>query len=141
LDLPQDAPVLDSLAWLGLFGDDPLPAGQRAPIDILTARMLAKMQYAPGERDMLILQHQFEAVYSDRRERITSTMVDFGIPHGFTSMARTVGLPAAIAVKLILHGQIALTGVHIPVVAEIYTPVLDELESLGIHFAETWEAV
>lgn len=149
LDLPLDSPVLDNLAWLGLFGDDPLPAGPRAgraaersetaPIDILTARMLEKMQYAPGERDMLILQHQFEAEYPDQRERITSTMVDFGIPNGYTSMARTVGLPAAIAVKLILHGQIALTGVQIPVLPEIYAPVLDELEALGIRFVETFE--
>ena len=139
LDLSLDSPVIDNLAWLGFLGDDPLPAGQHSPIDILTARMLDKMQYAPGERDMLILQHQFEAEYPDGRERIVSTMVDFGLPHGYTSMARTVGLPAAIAVKLILHGQIALTGVQVPVVPEIYAPVLEELEALGIRFVETFE--
>lgn len=137
LDLPLDSPVLDNLDWLGLFSGEPLPACPATPIDILTARMLQKMQYAPGERDMLVLQHQFEAEYSDRRERITSTMVDFGQPHGYTSMARTVGLPAAIAVKLILHGDITLTGVQVPVVPELYNPVLDELEALGIHFEES----
>ncbi len=103
--------------------------------------MLDKMQYASGERDMLILQHQFEAAMPAGNERIVSTMVDFGIPHGDTSMARTVGLPAAIAVKLILHGQIALTGVQVPVVPEIYAPVLEELEALGIRFMETFERV
>lgn len=139
LDLSLDSPVIDNLAWLGFLSDEPLPAGQRTPIDILTARMLQKMQYAPGERDMLILQHQFEAAMPEGRERIVSTMVDFGIPYGYTSMARTVGLPAAIAVKLILHGQINLTGVQIPVVPEIYEPVLAELEELGIRFVETWE--
>jgi saccharopine dehydrogenase-like NADP-dependent oxidoreductase len=141
LDLPLDSPVIDHLAWLGLLGDEPLPPGQKSPIDILTARMLAKMQYAPGERDMLVLQHQFEAKYAGGKERIISTMVDFGQPHGYTSMARTVGLPAAIAVKLILHGQIDLTGVQIPVVPEIYEPVLEELEELGIRFVETFERV
>lgn len=143
LNLPLDSPVLDNLEWLGLLSADPLPitGDAAAPIDILTARMLEKMQYAPGERDMLILQHQIEAVYPDRTERITSTMVDFGIPYGYTSMARTVGLPAAIAVKLILNGQIKLTGVQIPVVPEIYEPVLTELEELGIRFVETWERV
>ena len=139
LDLSLESPVLDHLAWLGLFGDDPLPAGANAPIDILTARMLEKMQYQPGERDMLILKHEFQAEYADRRERITSTMVDFGIPHGYTSMARTVGLPAAIAVAMILRGQIALTGVQVPVVPEIYEPVLAELEAQGIRFVESWE--
>lgn len=101
--------------------------------------MLQKMQYAPGERDMLILQHQFEAAMPDGNERIISTMVDFGLPRGYTSMARTVGLPAAIAVKLILHGQIDLTGVQTPVTPEIYEPVLAELEELGIRFVETFE--
>jgi saccharopine dehydrogenase-like NADP-dependent oxidoreductase len=149
LDLSLDSPVIDNLAWLGFLSDEPLPAGQpagrvarrteTAPIDILTARMLDKMQYAPGERDMLILQHQFEAAFPDGSERIISTMVDFGIPHGYTSMARTVGLPAAIAVKLILHGQVDLTGVQVPVVPEIYEPVLEELEELGIRFVETFE--
>ena len=138
LDLSLDSPVLDHLAWLGLLGNDPLPAGQTGPIDILTARMLEKMVYQPGERDMLLLRHEFLAEYADHQERITSTMVDFGIPNGTTSMARTVGLPAAIAVAMILHGQITLTGVQVPVVPEIYEPVLDELESQGIHFVETW---
>jgi saccharopine dehydrogenase-like NADP-dependent oxidoreductase len=141
LDLSLDSPVIDNLAWLGFLSDELLPAGQRSPIDILTARMLDKMQYASGERDMLILQHQFEAAMPAGNERIVSTMVDFGIPHGDTSMARTVGLPAAIAVKLILHGQIALTGVQVPVVPEIYAPVLEELEALGIRFMETFERV
>lgn len=139
LDLSLDSPVIDNLAWLDFLSDEPLPAGQRSPIDILTARMLAKMQYAPGERDMLVLQHQFEAAFPDGNERIVSTMVDFGQPHGYTSMARTVGLPAAIAVKLILHGQIDLLGVQTPVTPEIYAPVLEELEALGIQFVETFE--
>lgn len=140
LDLSLDSPVLDHLAWLGLLSNDPLPAGQTAPIDILTARMLEKMVYQPGERDMLVLRHEFQAEYADHQERITSTMVDFGIPNGTTSMARTVGLPAAIAVAMILHGQITLTGVQVPVVPEIYEPVLAELEAQGIHFVETWTA-
>ncbi|MEZ4769321.1 MAG: saccharopine dehydrogenase C-terminal domain-containing protein [Caldilineales bacterium] len=137
LDLPPDSFVLDNLIWLGLLSDQALPAGVRSPIDVLTATMLDKMRYAPGERDMLILKHIFEAEFPDRREQLTSTMVDFGIPYGDTSMARTVGLPAAIAVKLILTGQIDLTGVQVPVVPEIYEPVLAELESLGIQFIET----
>jgi saccharopine dehydrogenase-like NADP-dependent oxidoreductase len=139
LDLPLDSPVVDNLAWLGLLSDESLPAGQRSPIDILTTRMLDKMRYADGERDMLILQHQFDAAFPDGNERIVSTMVDFGQPHGYTSMARTVGLPAAIAVKLILHGQIDLLGVQVPVVPEIYAPVLEQLEELGIRFVETFE--
>ena len=80
LDLAADSFILDNLAWLGFLSDQPLPAGPKSPIDILTATMLEKMQYAPGERDMLILQHEFIAEYPGYRERITSTMIDFGIP-------------------------------------------------------------
>jgi len=136
LKIEEDSPVISNLEWLGLLSDDPLPLQKGAPIDILTARMLEKMQYEEGERDMLILQHQFIAEYPDHKEKITSTMIDFGIPHGDTSMSRTVGLPAAIGVKLILQGKIDLTGVQTPVVPEIYEPILKELERLDIHFTE-----
>ncbi len=141
LNVAADSKVISDLTWLGLLSDDPLPAGVNSPIDILCARMLAKMQYAAGERDLLVLKHEFLAEYPDRKEKITSTLVDFGIPHGDSSMARTVGLPAAIGVRLILEGKIALTGVQVPVVPEIYEPVLAELEALGIKFVETWETV
>ena len=54
-----------------------------------------------------------------------------------TAMAKTVGLPLGIAAKLILNGKIKLTGLHIPIVKEIYEPVLKELELQGIQFRET----
>ena len=141
LKVEEDSLVISNLEWLGLLSDDLLPLQKGAPVDILTARMLEKMQYEEGERDMLVLQHEFLAEYPGRKEKITSTMIDFGIPHGDTSMSRTVGLPAAISVKLILQGKINLTGVHTPVVPEIYEPVLEELEQLGIHFTEKWETL
>lgn len=134
-------PITD-LAWLGFFSDEPLPQGKNTPIDVLTARMLEKMDYRPGERDMLVMQHEFVADYTDHKEAITATMIDFGIPHGDTSMARTVGLPAAIATRMILHGEISgLTGVHAPVIPEIYEPVLAELAGLGISLTETVEEI
>jgi saccharopine dehydrogenase-like NADP-dependent oxidoreductase len=134
-----DSAVMHNMAWLGLMSDERLPGGPRAPVDILTARMLERMSYAPGERDLLVLKHEFRARYGDRGARITSTMVDFGIPGGDSSMSRTVGLPAAIGVRLILQGKISRTGVQTPVVPEIYAPVLAELEELGIRFEERWE--
>ena len=141
LGISPDSPVLDKLAWLGLFSTSPLPADVQSPLDVLAAVMLPRMQYAPGERDMLVMQHQFVAQYPDRRERITATLVDYGIPHGDSSMSRLVGLPAAIGVKLILTGKITLTGVQIPVVPEIYTPVLNELETMGVRFSERTEVI
>jgi saccharopine dehydrogenase-like NADP-dependent oxidoreductase len=138
----EDSKPIRDLAWLGLFSDERLPAGKDAPIDVLTAQMQAKMAYKPGERDMLIMQHEFVAQYSDRKEAITATMIDYGIPYRDTSMSRTVGLPAAIAVKMILEGEFAgLSGVQVPVIPEIYEPVLAELDRLGIGLTETVEVI
>jgi saccharopine dehydrogenase (NADP+, L-glutamate forming) len=140
--IPRDAKPLSDLEWLGLFSDQAVPEGAGTPIDILTARMQSQMAYKPGERDMLIMQHEFVAEYPDRREAITSTLIDYGIPYGDTSMSRTVGLPAAIAARMILEGEITgLTGVHVPVVPEIYEPVLAELATVGISLEEKVEVL
>jgi len=136
LGIAADAPELERLEWLGLFGAEPVPAGAHTLLDALVMQMQARMAYAPGERDMIILQHTFNARYPDRAERITSTLAEFGVPGGDTAMARTVSLPAAIAVRLVLEGKLGLAGVHIPVRPEIYMPIMDELESLGVYFAE-----
>ena len=103
--------------------------------------MLSKMEYAPGERDMLVMQHEFVVEYPDRTEKIASTMVDYGIPNGDSSMSRLVGLPAAVAARMILQGEINLTGVHVPMIPEIYEPVLAELAGMGISFQETVETL
>lgn len=137
LGLIVDDPIMYRFDWLGLFSDAPIPEGLKTPADILASILEEKLQYAPGERDMIILKHEFLAEYEDHREEITSLLIDYGIPNGDTSMARTVGLPAAIGAKLILEGKIDVSGVRIPVIREIYDPVLAELRRLGIRFHET----
>jgi hypothetical protein len=88
---------------------------------------------------MVLLQHIFLASYPvGKREVIKSSMVDFGTPSTNTSIARTVALPAAVAVRLILEKKIDLSGVYRPVVPQIYNPVLDELKSLGIKMKEEY---
>ena len=139
LALAKDSYAVKNLDWLGLFSDEPLPLTKGSPLDALVTHMLAKMQYAEGERDMLVMQHEFIAKYAGRGEKITSTMIDYGIPHGDTSMSRTVGLPAAIAARMILQGQVDLIGVHRPVMPEVYKPVMTELKELGIGFTEKVE--
>jgi len=138
LEIDADGPEIARMEWLGLLGSDPLP-GPDAPVDILTARMLEKMSYNEGERDMLVLQHTFMAEFPDRREHITSTMIDFGIPGGDSSMNRTVGLPAAVGVRFILEGRFTQPGVIVPVMKEFYEPAIAELERLGIEFTEQVE--
>ncbi len=137
LGIPESHGIIARFEWLGLFSGEKVPSNPPTVLDALTHVMEHKMAYQPGERDMIVLQHEFMAEYAGgRKESITSLLVDYGIPHGDTSMARTVSLPAAIAVKLMLQGQITLTGVQIPVMPAIYEPVLDELESMKIKFVD-----
>ncbi len=67
---------------------------------------------------------------------VVSTMIEYGQPGGFTAMSKTVGLPIAVAVKLLLAGNLPLTGSHLPTHPAIYTPVLGELERAGLRFGE-----
>ena len=137
LNIPIDADPIVRMDWLGLLSDEAIPAADNTYLDVLASRMLAKMAYVPGERDMLVMQHEFVAEYADRTEKTTSTMIDYGIPGGDSSMSRLVGLPAAVAARMILQGEINLTGVHVPMISEIYKPVLVELATMGIQFQET----
>jgi saccharopine dehydrogenase (NADP+, L-glutamate forming) len=140
LNIHPGLAILRRLEWLGLFSREPLPLKKGSALDIVAARMIEKLSYTEGERDMIILQHEFTASFpKGNRERIISTLIDFGIPNGDSSMARTVGLPAAIGSKLILEGKIKEKGVHIPVKSDIYEPILRELKFLGIAFKEKRE--
>jgi saccharopine dehydrogenase-like NADP-dependent oxidoreductase len=142
LRLETTSAVLSRLEWLGLFDETPLPAPKGSALDNLTLLMIDRLRYEEGERDMIVLQHDFLArTGAGRPERIVSTLIDYGVPGGDSSMSRTVGLPAAIGARLVLEGRIKLTGVQVPVHPEIYGPILDELEALGLRFEEKRRAL
>jgi saccharopine dehydrogenase (NADP+, L-glutamate forming)/spermidine synthase len=137
LNLPEDDPVIERYEWLGLFGNADIPFDRGAPIDVLVSLFQEKLQYALGERDMIVMQHHFIIEHSDHsHEHARSTLIDYGIPNGDSSMSRTVALPAAIASHMILSEVIQLKGVQIPIVPELYEPILQELETLNIQFKE-----
>jgi len=141
LRLEPKSDVIGRIEWLGLLEDKTPSLKEGSALDLLVAVLLQKLQYEKGERDMIVLRHEFEAHYPKKKEKITSTLVDYGIPNGDSAMSRTVGLPAAIASRMILQKKITPTGVHIPVLPEIYEPVLTELEQNGIKFTEKKETI
>jgi saccharopine dehydrogenase-like NADP-dependent oxidoreductase len=101
--------------------------------------MIEKMMLGEKERDMVVLQHTFLAAYPDgRKEVIKSSMLDYGTQETDTAIARTVALPAACGVEMVLGGEIKQTGVHIPVIPGIYNPILDRLEGMGIRMVEEY---
>jgi len=130
---------MEAFEFLGLFSDEKLKYGETTAFEITSDQMIKKMSLGSNDRDMVVLQHIFLAQYpGGKKEVIKSSMLDFGSPATNTSIARTVALPAAIAVKLILEGKIDVTGVCRPVVPGIYNPVLDELKTLGIEMKEEY---
>jgi saccharopine dehydrogenase (NADP+, L-glutamate forming) len=133
--------IISKFEWLGLFDDKIWETSHTTPIDFLSTIMQEKLRYEAKERDIIVLYHDFQAEFANRVAHITSTLIDKGIVGGDSAMSRTVSLPAAIAVKLILDGKIAEKGVRIPVDKEIYAPVLDELENLGIVCREKTEVI
>ena len=137
LGLTQFSTVLKRLEWLGLLNEDlTLPTDRNTPLDWLNVLTLQKMSLGKNERDMIVMHHEFIASYPNKKEYITSTLVNYGIPNNDSAVARTVALPAAIAVKMILNKTITITGVHIPVQPAIYNPILDELAEMDITFKE-----
>ncbi|MFX0182767.1 MAG: saccharopine dehydrogenase C-terminal domain-containing protein [Candidatus Hodarchaeota archaeon] len=140
-NLEANDDVVSRFEWMGLFSDTPLPSTKISPLDALCAQWEKHLQYEPNERDMLLLIHEFEYELPEGKEKLISSMIDFGLQDKgeASSMSRTVGLPAAIGVRMILDEKITDTGVHIPVKKSIYDPVLTELEELGIGFKERKE--
>lgn len=136
VDLPVDHEIMKRLEWLGLFSDDVIPDYDNV-LDVLSQLMQDRLYYAEGEKDMIAMQHKFTIENSDgSQDLITSTLIDYGIPNGDSSMAKTVSLPLGICVRMMAEGKINLTGVQIPNVPEVYEPVLDELDTLGIKMSE-----
>jgi len=139
LHLSPKERIFLSLEWLGLFSATPV--GAHSLLDGLTSAMQRRMAYQPGERDMVVLQHDFQVQFGGQPPRRTSArLIDYGVPFGDSSMSRTVGLPAAVAAKWIWLQRIRLTGVRIPVEPELYLPILSELHRMGICIVETNES-
>lgn len=138
--LPVDSLPAWNLHWLGMFSDRPVKGEETTMLDAMGDLMFEKLAFKPGELDMIVLFHDFQAVFPDgHKERIISQLIDFGLEGGDSAMSRTVSLPAAIAAHMLLAGEITETGVLRPVLPGIYNPVLDELATLGIACREHTE--
>ena len=138
LDVGVDHDHVVNLGWLGMFDEIALSDWIEAPLDAIAEAMMEKMPYEPGERDMIAMHHDVISVFPDgHREHTIMDLVDFGIPHGDSSMARTVSLPLAIAVRMLLEGEISERGVWAPVTKGMYEPILKELETMDIVCKET----
>lgn len=128
--------IKNQFEYLGLYDSSDIPEGYSSA-DILLSLLETHLKMAPHDKDMIIMVHEVDYEIASKKEKLTSTLVVKGSDSLNTAMAKTVGTPLAIGAKLILEGKINLTGLHIPVIPEIYEPVLSELAENGISFIET----
>jgi len=134
--LTTDSVIFQKIAWLSAFSENKVGMENASPAQILQAICEKKWTLGSEDKDMIVMQHQFEYVQNGEQKKLNSSLLVFGDDPRYTSMAKTVGLPVAIATKLILSGAIKSTGVKIPTTKDIYVPVLKELEENGINFVE-----
>ncbi len=137
LKIDQDDIMWDKLIELDLFNPDKKVGIPNAtPAQILQKILTDKWTLGDKDKDMLVMYHKFGYEFEGKRKQIDSTMVSIGEDQTYTAMAKTVGLPVAMATLKILNKQITTTGVQIPIHEEIYTPILKELEEYGVEFHE-----
>ncbi len=122
--------------YLGFFDEKEVPASAKTSAEILQFLLETKLAMQPADKDMIVMLHELEYEMQNEKHTIKSSLIVKGENNIRTAMAKTVGLPLGIAAKLILQNEIKLTGMHIPILPEIYEPVLDELKNHGITFRE-----
>ena len=137
LKIDQDDILWDKLLELDLFNDKKKVGLKNAtPAQILQKILMDKWTLEPDDKDMIVMYHKFGYELNGKRSQIESNMVVIGDDQTYTAMAKTVGLPVAIATLKILNGEIKTPGVQLPISKEVYTPILKELRSYGIVFNE-----
>ncbi len=137
LKIDQDDIVWDKLEELDIFSSTKKVALKKAtPAQILQKILLDTWTLKQEDKDMIVMYHKFGYELDGKTYQIDATMVTIGQDQSYTAMAKTVGLPVAIATLSILNGKIKTPGVQIPISKEVYTPILKELETYGISFVE-----
>lgn len=138
LKIDQDDMVWDKFVELDIFNPNKMVELKKGtPAQILQKILMDSWSLAPEDKDMLVMYHKFGYELDGKKHQIDSTMVCLGENQTYTAMAKTVGLPVAIATIAILNKKITTPGVQLPINKEVYTPILEELENYGIIFKET----
>jgi saccharopine dehydrogenase-like NADP-dependent oxidoreductase len=137
LKIDQDDLIWDKLLELDLFSKSVVTGLKNAtPAQMLEKILSYKWTLQPEDKDMIVMYHKIGYEINGEQKQIDSTMVCLGDDQTYTAMAKTVGLPVAIATLKILNGEIQTTGVQLPTAKEVYLPILEELEQYGVVFKE-----
>jgi saccharopine dehydrogenase-like NADP-dependent oxidoreductase len=137
LKIDQDDVMWDKLLELDIFNSNKIVGLKNAtPAQILEKILSDSWTLQPNDKDMIVMYHKFGFEIDGEKRQIDSKMVCLGDDQTYTAMAKTVGLPVAIATLLILNGKITTPGVQLPIKKEVYLPILSELEQFGVVFKD-----
>lgn len=137
LKIDQDDIVWEKLEELDIFNAQKRVDLKKAtPAQILQKILMDSWTLDQNDKDMIVMYHKFGYELNGKSHQIDANMVVIGEDQTFTAMAKTVGLPVAMATLAILNGKITTPGVQIPITKEVYQPILQELENHGILFNE-----
>lgn len=131
-----DKDIEQKIEYLDLFSDKKITLKEGTPAQLLQNLLEEKWKLKKGDKDMIVMQHIFNYELKGKQHQLTSSLVVTGDDEDHTAMAKTVGLPLGITVKNFLIGKFKLSGVQIPIIKEIYEPLLIELEEYNICFRE-----
>jgi saccharopine dehydrogenase-like NADP-dependent oxidoreductase len=134
LNISKSSKEYKRITWLGLLSNDLIGLKNASPAQILQNLLQQKWKLEKTDLDMIVMKHEITYKLGSKIQKADSTLVVKGEDAVYTAMAKTVGLPLAIATKLILQGKINSRGVQIPVHEEFYKPILKELEKFGVKF-------
>ena len=136
----QDPTIQEQLKFIGLFDEINIPTQFNSNASILQWLLEDRWKLAATDKDLVVMLHEIEYNIGNRQFKLDSSMVLKGEDAMNTAMATTVGLPLAMGVCAYLKGEIQMTGLHIPIDARIYQPILKSLAEEGIVFEETLTA-
>jgi saccharopine dehydrogenase-like NADP-dependent oxidoreductase len=137
LKIDQDDLMWEKLQELDIFNTKKkIGIPDATPAQALQKILEDKWTLQPEDKDMIVMYHKFGYELDGKKHQIDSSMVIKGDDQDYTAMAKTVGLPVAIATIKILNGEITNPGVQLPIKKEVYEPILKELEENGVNFIE-----
>lgn len=134
LDLSED--IMSKLTWLGMFENSSVGISKGSPARVLQHILEEKWKLDEHDKDMIVMWHRFNFELNGTEKEIHASLVYIGDDQSQTAMAKTVGLPLGIAAKMVLNNRITLKGVQLPILPEIYNPILEELKEYNIELTE-----
>lgn len=139
LSISAKSKIIRQLKFLGLLSNDPVHLGEQTNANVLQHVVETRLGMQSSDKDMIVMTHEIEFERRGMTTKLHSYMVALGDDNIHTAMAKTVGLPLGIMAKLLLQQKVSLTGLQIPIMPDIYNPVLKELEEYNIRFEESFE--